>query len=236
MNKVSLIGILISFACGLVAYISSNNMYVGIGVLICLLFYFIFVINKRFARFFHKIQRFHECYHFINNFIVSLSIKGSIPSSLENASYGGSDEFLEEFDMMSNMKEEEKILYLKKYFPFHSYQLFSDIVLLWCDEGGDILSMSNHLSNQLREEEDYIAFCEKENKKRVVEFSILWIFALGILFSLRFVLKDFYSTITKQLFYPIAIAGIFLLVAFSIELITKQMINVQIKGFEDERK
>lgn len=235
MNRPVIIGLILSIANSVICYLSTDNYYVSGTIAILTILFFILVINRDFRRFLLKIDRFHECYHFINNFIVSLSIKGSIPASLEHALSGGSNSLEDEFELMSNMKEEEKVIYLNKYFPFFSYHLFSDIILLWSDEGGDILSMSSYLINELRKEEEYISFCEQENKKILIEFSILWIFSLAILFSLRFVLKDFYPIIIQQFFYPYAVGMVFVVLLISIWLIARQMFNIKLKGWDDEK-
>ncbi|HOZ02716.1 MAG TPA: hypothetical protein PKV57_02820, partial [Bacilli bacterium] len=77
----------------------------------------------------------------------------------------------------------------------------------------------------------YIIFCQSENRKIVVEFSLLWAFSLLILSILRLVLADFYHSITQQAFYPYAVLCIFLILLFSIELLTKRMTKIDIRGW-----
>lgn len=236
MSKTNVVGILLSIIFAGITYVATANIIVSAVVLVLTLLEFLIFINKRFKEYNLKISRFRECFHFINNFIVSLSIKGSIMASLENVTNAGSDALLEELDGVHELSETEKVQYLKRYFPFSSYQLFLDILLLWLDEGGDILEMSSYLTNNLRSEEEYISFCEKTNKKTMFEFAILWLFTLVILFALRFVLNNFYDLFTKQLFYPIGIGMIFVLALLSIEILTRKMTDIDIKGWNNERK
>ena len=236
MNKTTFLGFSVALVFGVVAFTSTSNVILTLSVFAITSLYFLFIVSKRFNQNQIKLSRFHECYHFINNFIVSLSIKGSVQASFENATYVISDSFRDVLDSIKEMNDFEKLQYLKKYFIFHSYYLFTDLVTLWTDEGGDILEMTTHLCNKLRQEEEYISFCESQNKKHIIEFSILWFITLTILFVLRFVLKDFYSIITKQLFFPISIGFLFLLILCSIDLATRKMTKIEIKGWKNERK
>lgn len=236
MTRTNLVGILLSIVFGFITWVATGNIIVSVVVLVLTLLEFIIFINKRFKNYDLKISRFRECYHFVNNFIVSLSIKGSIVSSLENVTNAASDTLLDVLDGVKDMNENEKIMYLKRYFPFYSYQLFLDVILLWLEEGGDILEMSQYLITNLRSEEEYISYCEKSNKKTLFEFSILWAFTLVILFVLRFVLSTFYELFTKQLLFTIGIGMIFVLALLSIEIMTRKMVDVEIKGWSDERK
>ncbi len=234
-NKVLLLGILLSFVFGFVCYVVSENLIVSIAVCILTILHFSLFIYKRIKQYEKKLFRYNESYYFINNFIVSLSIKGSIQSSLENAILGGSENFKDEIECVHDLNDIEKILYLKKYFHFRSYQLFVDVIFLWMDEGGNILEMTSYLTNLLRNEEEYISYSKQQNKRVLTEFSILWAFSLGILFSLRFVLNEFYSMIVKQTIFPIMIGALFLFVIFSNELIVRKICNVQIKGWNYEK-
>ena len=235
MNKVVSVGICLGFLFGLISYVSTNSIIVGLIILTLTILYFVFVLKKRFDSYESKLSLFYECYHFINNFIVSLSIKGSILSSIENATLGASEDFKDEMEGIEKLNENEKLIYLKKYFQFSSYQLFVDVVLMWCEEGGNILKMSNFLLNNLRIEEEYLSYSEQENKKKLVEFGVLWAFSLAILVALRFALAQFFDLISKTFLYPIGVCFLFFFLLLSIEFLTRRMTKVEIKGWENER-
>ena len=230
MSKSVLIGIILSIIFAFICYFATENIFVSFAVFALTLFYFVLVIQRRFNKYFKMIKKFHSCYYFINNFIVSLSVKESINGAFISASESLGQDFKDEQEGIQDLTENEKILYLKRFFPFHLYFLFTDIIVLWCEQGGDILTMSNYLSNECRETEEYIIFCQSENRKIVVEFSLLWTFSLLILSILRLVLADFYHSITQQAFYPYAVLCIFLILLFSIESLTKRMTKIDIRG------
>jgi hypothetical protein len=231
MNKSFLIGSILSIIFAFICYFATENIFVSVAVFGLTLLFFGLIIQRRFNKYFKMIKRFHNCYYFINNFIVSLSVKESISGAFLSASESLGQDFKEEQEGIQDLTENEKILYLKRFFPFHLYSLFTDIIVLWCEQGGDILAMSNYLCNECRETEEYIIFCQSENRKIVVEFSLLWAFSLLILSILRLVLADFYHSITQQAFYPYAVLGIFIILLLSVELLTKRMTKIDIRGW-----
>jgi len=231
VNKSILIGALLSSIFAFVCHFATENLWISLLTFLLTFLYFSLIINMRFKKFNQMVKRFHDCYYFINNFIVSLSVKESISGAFLTAAESLGEDFLEEQEGITDLTENEKVVYLRRYFPFHLYVLFSDIVLLWCEQGGDILAMSNHLNNESRETEEYILFCQSENRKIIIEFSLLWSFSLAILSILRLVLTDFYRSIVHQVFYPYAIFCIFLILLFSIEILTKRMTKIDIRGW-----
>ncbi|MFA6852192.1 MAG: hypothetical protein WCR34_03440 [Bacilli bacterium] len=236
MNNSIIIGLVLGTIFGFIGYFATDSFLISLIVAGMTILYFSFVINRRFNKYLVMTKRFHSCYFFINNFIVSLSVKESIVDAFSSSSEGLGRSFLDSQDGIEDLTENEKIIYLKKYFDFHIYYLFSDIIALWCEQGGDIIKMSNYLMGSCRESEEYILYCQSENRKSGIEFCLLWVFSLFILTILRVVLADFYSSITRQVFYPYAIFGIFVILLFSIEILTRRMTNINIRGWYNETK
>ena len=236
MSKFLYIGLIVASLLGIACYLGTNSLLLAIVLIAITLMYFLFIISKRFINFDKKIKRFHECYFFVSNMIVSLSIKNSISAALENLKSSMSDEFLEEMETMKDMNENEKLSYLQRYYPFHFYQLFVDVVNLWIEQGGDIIKMTDHLSYQAREVEEYIIYSTSNNKGKLLEFIILWLLTVSIVIVLRFALSVFFVSVSKQLFYQIGIFLIFIFLLFSVELMSRRMCDIQIKGVENETK
>ena len=84
MNQVIVIGLVISILLGISGFLASGNLIVGVAGLVLSMLYFLIIAKKAIHKYETKINRFRECYHFINNFIVSLSIKNSVSSALES--------------------------------------------------------------------------------------------------------------------------------------------------------
>ena len=189
------IGILVSLAFTGLIFIESENIFSALFIFLFSLMFFVFLVRRQIDKYRDKTRRYHQCYQFINTYLVSLSIKGAMTAARES-SYNTADiQTREVIDSIKDLDENEKLSYLCKYFKFDLYHLFLDIVSLWNEQGGDILAMSQHLINQVRLKEEYILFCESTHRSRLVEFVVLWSITILILVSLRFALSQFLLTL-----------------------------------------
>ena len=235
MNFV-LVGIVVSFVLSGVNFIATQNIFSTLFIFLISLVFFVLIVKKQMAKNQLKIHRYHQCYQFINTFIVSLNIKGSMSAAIES-SYEVSDETTKEvLDSIKEMNEEEKIGYLCKYFKFDLYRLFVDIVSLWNEEGGDILKMSQYLVNQARLKEQYLITCETIHRQKTIEFVTLWSISLAILAILRFTLSQFFYRISGSLFYQISVVIIILFALFSVYILLLRVSKFELEGWKDEEK
>lgn len=229
------ISLVVSTILGVTTYLALDNYLYALVVIAVSLIYFILFGQKLMQKYYFKIDRFHELYHFINNYLVALNVykttNAAFITAFESINYSSNEELV----AINNLDDHDKFHYLKKYFRFHLYQLFVDLIELYNDEGGDILVMSQNLTNQLREVEDYIAFSEGVAKRRVFEFSLLWFFALVIVVVLRLSLADFYQSFVHQYLFIGGILLMMLLVVVSIHILLLRTTSVEIKGWKDEK-
>ena len=224
--------LIFSLLAFVVSYLASDNLYISAGVFLLFLFIGFLVFIPMLKKYKTKINKFHECYHFINNFVIALSIKKSIAGSLESTVSSMPTEFVDMYEGLENLNNNEKLNYLSTYFPFHIYHLFSQIIDLWEEQGGDILQMSKYLIAEARNNEEYINKSESLATHKYVEIGILWGFCLLIVVILRFVLKDFFNSIKSQLIYIISIASLMVFVLLSIFLLLKRGTDLKIKGYK----
>lgn len=236
MSTIVIIFVILSLAFSGITFLVAGSIYFALGVLLISLLYFFLLAYPRIKNSGIKKARFHDCYHFINTYIVSLSIKGSIKVAYEDTANTMSESFKKINDSITEMTEEEKLSYLSKIYPFHIYSLFLNIIFLWIEEGGDILKMSTQLINETRNVEDYLIASERMSKKKYVEFSILWIIAIGILIFLKFALKEFYKDLSNQIFFPIAVSFVFVFVLISIDLLLRVTTSYDLKGWSNNEK
>ena len=235
MNLV-LVGILVSLVFAGITFIATQNFLSTILIFIIYNAFFLFVARRLLKKNQQKIHRYHQFYQFINTFVISLNVKGSLNAALSSA-YETSDSGTKEImDSITDFNEEEKISYLSKYFKFDLYNLFVDTIKLWNEEGGDILKMSRYLIDQARYKEEYLLNCQSLNKSKTIEFVVLWAIALAILTALRFALSQFFSYVIKTLFYQIAVPVLLLFVLFSIFLLLMRISNINLEGWRDEQK
>lgn len=236
MNKITTFGLAISVVLALVTFISSNNFIVAGIILLLSVLYFFLIANRMFKKFSIKVDRFHSCYHFINTFIVSLSIKGTISSAYDSTIETMNDDFKKEIENVEVFSQTDKLEHLNKYFRFHVFSLFIDFINIYQDQGGDVLAMSTYLLNEIKDTEEYISTSISLGKKKLTEFAILWLLTLGIMVFLRFALSQFFITISKQPFYPIGILAISLFCLISIHFGIMKFTKLKIKGWDDNEK
>ena len=231
-----LVGIIVSIALAGLTFLASENIIIALVVLLLTNVFFIFVIKRQIDKAHLKIHRYHQCFQFVNSFIVSLNIKGSLSAAMQSG-YDISDDATKEIiDSIKEMSEEEKITYLSKYFKFDIYHLFIDTVLLWNEEGGDILKMSRYLIDQARLKEEYLLTCQSIHKTKTIEFVVLWSIALSILAVLRFALSQFFSYILHTIVYQVAVVIIMLFTLLSIYILTMRVTTLELEGWKDEEK
>lgn len=230
------LGIIISAIFGVVTYIGSNNIIVSIAVLAISILYFLLVARPIYKKYTTKITRFHQAYHFINTFIVSLSIKASLPSAYESAMDAMPEDFVARNENLDSFDQKERLENLGKYFRFHSYSLFLDLINIYEEQGGDILDMSHYLLEEIRLTEEYIAENSSIARKKIMEFAILWFLTILIVVILRFALSTFYSSLTKQMFYTVGIGIVFIFALISIHVTLIKMTKLEIKGWNDNEK
>lgn len=231
-----LIGFFVSVAFAGLCFIASENYISSLIIFLISIGFFVFIVRRQKDKYQDKTRRYHQCFRFINTYIVSLSIKGSLSYARESCYNISEPKVKEVMDSIKEMDEEEQLSYLCKYFKFDLYHLFVDTISLWNEQGGDILSMTQRLINKARLKEEYLLTCESLHKGRIVEFSILWSITLIILASLRFALSQFYSKVIKTPFYQVAVVVIFLFVLISIYVLTKRVSNVTLEGWKDDEK
>lgn len=235
MNFV-LLSVAVSFVFGGVSYISTQNLILSICVFLLSSMFLILYVRRELNKFNTKTHRYHQCYQFINSYLISLSIKGSMSAALESG-YEISDEGTKEIiDSIKELSEEEKLQYLDKYFKFDLYHLFVDTVLLWNEEGGDILEMSQYLVNKARLKEEYLINCKSIHRSKLVEFAVLWAITLAILCVLRFALSQFFSRISQTIIYQAAVGSLFAFIIFSIYMLLKHITNIELEGWREDEK
>ena len=235
MNSI-LVGIIVSLVLTGISFITTQNIFLAIFIFLITNVFFVLIVNRKIKKNQLKIHRYHQCFHFINSFIISLNVKGSMSAAIQSG-YETTDEDTKALiDSIKELNEEEKIMYLSKYFKFDLYRLFVDTVNLWNEEGGDILKMSQYLVNQVRLKEQYLITCETIHRQKTIEFVVLWTISLAILAALRFALSQFFERIRQTIFYQVAVTVIILFVLVSIYILVMRISKLDLEGWKDEEK
>ena len=235
MNSI-LVGIIVSLVLTGISFITTQNIFLAIFIFLISILFFVLIVNRKIKKNQLKIHRYHQCFHFINSFIISLNVKGSMSAAIQSG-YETTDEDTKALiESIKELNEEEKIMYLSKYFKFDLYRLFVDTVNLWNEEGGGILKMSQYLINQVRLKEQYLITCEAIHRQKTIEFVVLWTISLAILAALRFALSQFFERIRQTIFYQVAVTVILLFVLVSIYILVMRISKLDLEGWKDEEK
>ena len=235
MNFIVL-GIVVSFVFAGVTFIATQNIFSSLIVLAIYIVFFVLIARRQINKNEQKIHRYHQCFQFINSYLISLNVKGSLSAAMESSYETADEETKEIIDSIKELSEQEKLSYLTKYFKFDLYHLFVDTISLWNEQGGDILKMSQHLVDQVRLKEEYLLTCESLNKSKTVEFVVLWTIALIILAALRFALSQFFDRISKTIIYQVSVIVVILFALLSIYILILRITNVNLEGWKDEEK
>lgn len=234
-NKITLF-LIISLIVASISYVALENIFIAVAVFVIYLAVCFLMIVPRFKNYELIKNRYHECYHFINNFIITLSIKKSITGALETTVYSMPSTFVDLYNGIDNLSENEKLEYLSTYFQFYDYSLFLQIINIWQEEGGDILSMSKYLIGNIRHNEEYISQVDTLAKRKYVEIAILWTISLAIVVILRFALSEFYGKVKGQLLYIVSISMVFAFVLLTIYLLVYKGTSLNLKGNANHEK
>ena len=140
--------VLLTSMLAVVAYFASLDIYLPIFVLLSYLLYY-FVIGRKFLVKKDRLtKRIHACYHFINAFIISMSVKESLEDAYQSGIRFEDKELNEITENLENLKVSDRILYLREFFNLAVFKMFINVLNLYQDQGGNILSMSDDLISE----------------------------------------------------------------------------------------
>lgn len=228
MKKLDLISICISIIVALIALLTSNNIFVCIGVIgVYLIYYFVF--GRRIVKkYIEKSDKVHQCYYFVTTFILTLSIKESLDDAFDSATRNANADFTKILDQLNEMNVDEKIDYLAKYFTYSFYHMFLRIIHLYEEQGGNVLKMSESLLNESIRIEETMKESENIGKKKAVEFFILWALSFAVVLFMRFALQDFYMSMLKSIPFFVILITFYILFIVSIHFYIKRYVKMPI--------
>lgn len=220
------------FVCALavagVAYLTTQSFYVP------LIFFGLFVVDylilfRQMKRYFNKTQRIHECYQFMNSFLVSLSIRDSYDESFENATTNPSASLNAELKAMEGLSTMEKLEYLRKYFNLSLYKMFLNVLSIYAMQGGKILDIASSLMGESVRMEEATTSTSLFNIRKAFEFIVLWAMTLVIMVFMWFAMRDFYNQMLASQMYIILLYTFFVFIIASIHFFCSRIFVINIK-------
>lgn len=209
--------IAISVYFGAVAGLITNDVIIGVLIGALFLIVLLAFVSRMVKAHAEKTRKKHETYRFINSFIVSLSVTQSLDQAFEDAGMETSGEEKTLIESTSNMPSAERLDYLKGYFQNDLYDVFTSIIDLYAEQGGDIIALSSNLLKEASLEEGKQIQKEAVARKALLQHGTLWFLSTIILAFLRYGLSSFYEELSASLpftllalaYFLIALSGIF---------------------------
>lgn len=229
MKKIDLIFIMASLIISLTSFLATSIIFIPIGIFMLYLLYYFVIIRKKLIKYFKKIETSHACYHFINSFIITLSVKESYEEAYQNGIRLAPEAMIEETSQIENMTIMERVNFLRSYFNLAIYKMFINVVALYQEQGGKILKMSESLIRECTVVEKSIAQSVNISKRHFSEFFVLWLLSFFILIFIRFALSQFYVQMISSPLVVGFITGFYLVFLLSLHLFLSKYISLPLK-------
>lgn len=229
MKKTFLFYLILTLIIALCCFITTNNIIFTVILIIIYLLYYYFILRKKFKKYYSIIERVHVCFYFINSFVISLSVKDSLEEAFDSGARINNKNFHDQIDELTNLNTIDRMKYLRSFFNLSLYRMFLNVLDLYQDQGGNILSMSENLISESTRTEKMLNETKSIGLKHFLEFIILWAIALGILLFMKFGLSEFYQKMSSITIFPILIFGFFLLLLISVHFFFGAFTDLTIK-------
>lgn len=217
---------IIALIVGAIAWAGTDSWLLS-GIIAAIIFlYLFFYVDKMLESHRKSIKKRHECYQFINSFIIAISVKKTVGAALETITAQFSGALNEELRSVEHLDSLDTLTYLNKYFSLPLYDLFLKIINLYLEQGRDVLQMSELLIYEARRMEENINILEIMGKRKVANFSILWIMTGVIILFCRFGIRAFYLQMLGSPLFLSILVGFFLFAILSFHLMLKQYIEI----------
>ena len=229
MKRIDLIFIISSLVVAFTSYIATTSMYIPIGIFVIYILYYFILIRKRIKRYLSKVEIVHACYHFINSFIITMSVKESLDEAYQNGLRVAPKSLLVETNAIENMTIIERINFLRSYFNLAIYKMFINIIALHQEQGGNILIISDSLIRECTRVEKTLSESTSIGNRHLVEFFVLWLLSFFILIFLRFAIAQFYNQMINSNLMIGLICGFYLIFLISVHLFLLKFTSISIK-------
>ncbi len=214
------ISIIVAIFFGGVCYAVSGQWILGTTIFLCQLLFGIFVLVPMVRRAENKNRLAQEAHGFIRSFIITLSASHSFDDAIEHATDLLSGEERQMFAETSSYSVDERLDYLGRFFPGDIYHVFSSVVHLYEEQGGEILDVAGPLLRESTRQEEERMQHRRNQKRAILEFTTLWMMSGLVMIILRFGMSSFFDLLQGNLAYlamcatygVLAMASLFLFV------------------------
>lgn len=176
----------------------------------------------------NKIDTYEEFSHFANGLIMQLSVTPNINDSFKQIASINKKEYSEILEDDS-LSINEKLESLENYFPIPLYHILRHILLLYIEQGGNIIDMSQELLNKCDNELSNMQEIYSLNKQKWIESVVMWGFAIIGFLYLRSSLISYYLTLIKNSSFMVCVEVFLLVFITTLKLVSKKYIKEQVE-------
>lgn len=170
------------------------------------------------ARFKYQDQLRSLCFYFMNQFILTLSVKTSIASTLTELYPSLHPRIQRALDDDEGLPAMDTLQRLQVMFDFPLYSIFLHMIQIHIHHGGSIIDMTDMLLSRARREE--IEWNDKRLtiKKRLGQLGLLWFLNVIMVLFVRFGLSDVFQIVFPTIIFKLMIVVFTIVFALSIFL------------------
>ncbi|MDO5330949.1 MAG: hypothetical protein Q4F15_06015 [Bacillota bacterium] len=187
-----LYALVFSLLIGGFAYFMCGNIVVGVAFSLIYFVCLIAFIKPWLEQFGKRKRKRRECYRFVSSFLISYALTGSLDKSYEGGVADCVGELKEVVDGIATERVEARIRQLESYFESEGYSMFLSLYSLYEEQGGDLLSISKSLLDELTRVEESGNSIDKQGGRNLIAFTSMWVLSFLIMGFLRFGLVSFF--------------------------------------------
>lgn len=229
MLTVLIIFIVLSAIAAIICYIATSNILFALAIFLIYIAYYFLFQHKKIKNYFLLTRRVHSCCFFINSFVITLSVKESYEEGFKSGTAIKDDQLQLFSNELQELSSVEKVKYLKNYFKLTIYSMFLNVLEIYQDQGGNILTMTENLMRECTRTEKQLTSSSNLGIKHLIEFALLWAMSFVVLLFLKYGLGEFYQKMLNVPIFAPSIFAFFLICLLSIHFFLNIFLNLSIK-------
>ncbi len=157
---------------------------------------------------FSLIKKQRLCFSFISNMVVAINVKKTIEDAFIFYLERENNHSLIK-SLVHGLSALEAISALSEYFSYPIYQNFQDIITIYINEGGDILTLTTYLLDDIHRAKSHLQKVIKLSLRKSIEVLILWILCFLAAIMMRFSIKDIYEAIISNYYISLGLVTLY---------------------------
>lgn len=209
--------------------VADGLLALSLGIMSAWLLFFGFQMHGTFI---HRDRLRSLCFYFMNQFILTMSVKVSIASTLSELYPSLHPRIQRALDEDEGLPAMETLKHLQVMFDFPLYAIFLHMIDIHVHYGGSIIDMTDMLLSRARREE--IEWNDKHLliKKKAGQLSLLWVLNLIMVLFVRYALADVFQSVFSTFLFKGILLMFFLVFVLSMFVFMQQAYGEKIHAIE----